>query len=105
MWQTNTAWFDAAIVLGIFTIGSICFGRFEEHHPRWRRLVKVLIVLLLTQLLAFFGLRWATYTIIGAFGLMAAYMHLRWLPSHGINGWTGEPREKYLELVRSKGWR
>ena len=29
----------------------------------------------------------------------AAYVHLRWLPQHGVNGWTGEPRDKYLALV------
>jgi hypothetical protein len=25
-------------------------------------------------------------------------IHLWWLPKHGINGWTGEPREKYYTL-------
>jgi len=29
------------------------------------------------------------------------YLHLRWLPSHGINGWTGEPKEKYYELIEA----
>jgi predicted small integral membrane protein len=31
----------------------------------------------------------------------AAYVHLVWLPQRGINGWTGEPRERYLELMRA----
>jgi len=34
--------------------------------------------------------------------LGAAYVHLRWLPKHGINGWTGEPRERYLEFVTKR---
>ena len=25
-----------------------------------------------------------------------------WLPKHGINGWTAEPYDKYLELVRGR---
>ena len=29
----------------------------------------------------------------------AGYLHLKWLPSHGINGWTGEPKEKYYALI------
>jgi len=29
-------------------------------------------------------------------------IHLWWLPKHGINGWTGEPREKYYAL---RGWK
>jgi hypothetical protein len=35
--------------------------------------------------------------------LMAVvYIHAIWLPKHGINGWTGEPRDKYFEL---RGWK
>jgi cytochrome c oxidase assembly factor CtaG len=45
MWETDVLWLDAAVVLGLFTVGSILFGRFEEHKPRWRRLLKVAIVL------------------------------------------------------------
>ena len=31
MWSTDTLWFDVAVVMTIFAIGSILFGRFEEH--------------------------------------------------------------------------
>jgi len=27
---------------------------------------------------------------------------LWWLPKHGINGWTGEPKDKYHAL---RGWK
>ena len=33
--------------------------------------------------------------------VVAAVVHLWWLPRHGINGFTGEPRAKYYEL---RGW-
>jgi hypothetical protein len=26
---------------------------------------------------------------------------LKWLPKQGVNGWTGEPKEKYYQL---RGW-
>ncbi len=38
---------------------------------------------------------------IGLMLVVAAVVHLWWLPRHGINGLTGEPREKYFAL---KGW-
>ena len=31
MWDTNTLWFDVAIVMGVFALGSMLFGHFEEH--------------------------------------------------------------------------
>ena len=33
--------------------------------------------------------------------LPVIYIHGVWLPRHGVNGWTGEPREKYYAL---RGW-
>jgi hypothetical protein len=102
MWQPDTRWFDVAIVMSIFAIGSILFGRFEEHKPRWRRVLKLLIVLTVTLGLANVAGRVWAYAFLAIPLLGAAYIHLRWLPQHGINGWTGEPREKYLELVKAK---
>ena len=52
MWNTNTLWFDVAIVMSIFAFGSVLFGRFEEHKPRGRRVLKVLNVLAVTVGLA-----------------------------------------------------
>ena len=102
MWRTDTLWLDAAIVLGLFAVGGILFGRFEEHRPRWRRLLKVALVLAVTLTLsATVGRAWA-YGVLALPLLGAAWVHLVWLPRHGINGWTGEPREKYLELMRAQ---
>jgi hypothetical protein len=99
MWDTNTLWFDTAVVLGIFAVGNILFGHFEEHNPKWRRLLKVATVLIvIVSLSATVGRTWA-FGVLALPLLVAAYVHLRWLPSHGINGWTGEPRERYLALV------
>ena len=105
MWRTDTLWFDVAVVMTIFAVGSILFGRFEEHKPRARRVIKVAIVLAVTVLLsATAGRLWA-YGVLAVPLLGAAWVHLYWLPKHGINGWTAEPREKYFELVhnRSRG--
>jgi hypothetical protein len=98
----DTLWFDVAVVMTIFAVGSILFGRFEEHKPRGRRVLKVVIVsAVVIGLSATVGRLWA-YGVLMLPLLAAAYVHLVWLPQHGINGWTAEPREKYLELIRSR---
>ena len=99
MWDTHSFWFDIALIFGIFAIGNILFGHFEEHRPKWRRLLKVVIVLGLALCLSYFRLRWVTYAILVMFAVIAGYIHLVWLPRNGINGWTGEPKRKYYELL------
>src|SRR5262245_66546676 len=100
MWNIQTAWFDVAIVMSIFAVGNILFGHFEEHKPKWRRLLKVAIFLAMTLVLSYFGLRWLAYTFIGiVMPTIVAYIPLRLLPSSSINGWTGEAKDKYYELI------
>ncbi len=102
MWQTNSLWFEVAIVMTLVGFGSILFGHFEEHKPKWRRLFKVVIILAIELTVS------ATIGRIWAFGLLALlllvvfFLHAWWLPKHGVNGWTGEPRERYYELIGHK---
>jgi hypothetical protein len=58
MWNIHTAWFDVAVVMTIFAVGNILFGHFEEHRPKLRRVLKVVIVLGITVGLSLAGLRW-----------------------------------------------
>jgi predicted MFS family arabinose efflux permease len=102
VWHTDTLWFDVAVVMTIFAFGNVLFGRFEEHKPRGRRVLKVALVLAVTVLLsATAGRAWA-YGVLAVPLLGAAWVHLYWLPKHGISGWTAEPRDKYLELLESR---
>ena len=103
MWDINTPWFDVAVVMSIFGFGTILFGHFEQHRPKWKRLLKVVIVTVVTVMLAnTVGRVWA-YGLLALPLIAAGYVHLIWLPKHGINGWTAEPYDKYLELMRSRG--
>ncbi len=102
MWTLDTPWFDVAVVMAVFAFGTILFGRFEEHKPRGRRALKVAIVMAVVVGLAVtVGRVWA-YGVMAIPLLLAAWVHLVWLPRHGINGWTAEPRDKYLALVQSR---
>ncbi len=102
MWGTDTLWFDVAVVMTIFAVGGILFGRFEQHKPRWRRVLKVaLVVAVVLALSTTIGRLWA-YAVLALPLLAAIWVHLYWLPKHGINGWTAEPYDKYLELVGAR---
>ncbi|HXG67304.1 MAG TPA: hypothetical protein VNO70_19530 [Blastocatellia bacterium] len=99
MWDTGNLWFDIAIVMSIFAIGNILFGHFEAHKPKWQRLFKVVLLLGVTLILSANGLRLWAYGLLGILLLGATWVHVWWLPRHGVNGWTGEPKERYYELI------
>jgi hypothetical protein len=99
MWSTDTPWFDVAVMTSMLAAGNILLGHFEEHKAKWRRLLKVALLAGVIAGFSSFGLRSVGWALIGAGMVAAGYLHLRWLPSHGINGWTGEPKEKYYELI------
>jgi hypothetical protein len=102
MWNTNTLWFEIAVVMSILAIGSILFGHFEEHKPKWQRLLKVInTTVIFVALSALLGRAWA-FGFLALPLLGAAIIHLWWLPKHGVNGWTAEPRDKYYELIKAK---
>ena len=101
MWSTNTYWFDFSIVSLIYAIGNIVFGHFEEHTPKWRRVLKYMLTLaIMISITHFFGREW-TYVLYGLLILFFFYVHGYALPKKGINGLTGEPKEKYYEF---RGW-
>ena len=102
MWRTDNWWFAVAVVMSIFAVGSVLFGRFEPHKSRGRRVLKHFVVLaVVLGLEATAGRVWA-FGVLAVPLLAAGYVHLVWLPSRGINGWTAEPYDKYLALVTSR---
>jgi putative Mn2+ efflux pump MntP len=102
MWSIDTPWFDVAVVMSIFAFGNALFGRFEEHKPRGRRVLKIaLVTAIFAGVVAIAGRVWG-YALLSLPLIAAAWVHMVWLPKHGINGWTAEPRDKYLELVRGR---
>jgi hypothetical protein len=102
MWQINTPWFDLSVLLAIFAVGNIVFGHFEEHRPKWRRLLKLAIFAgAFAALISSAGRGWA-YGVLAIPLSAAVVIHAWWFPKHGINGWTGEPKDRYLELIRAK---
>lgn len=99
--DTNTLWFEVALVCGITAFGSIFFGHFEAHTPKLQRVLKLFLFNTIVVLMStYLGRAWS----LGFLGLMilgVIYIHGFWLPGKGINGLTGEPKTKYYKL---KGW-
>jgi O-antigen/teichoic acid export membrane protein len=99
MWDTDTRWFDVAIIMSIFAVGGAIFGRFEMHKPAWRRVLKqVLFVGAMIAIADGLGRVWA-YGCLGLVLGAVVVIHGWWLPKHGINGLTAEPYDEYLALV------
>lgn len=100
MLHTHTLWFEVAVVMSIFALGNILFGHFEEHKPKWKRVLKVVLTtVIFVSLSAALGRAWA-FGFLALPLLGAAVIHLWWLPRNGVNGWTAEPRDKYYELIK-----
>src|SRR5215467_3738216 len=94
-------WMAVAITAMIFAIGNIVFGHFEERTPKWRRVTKVFLVTGLVAVISWkFGAFWGLFPV-GLMLMSFVVVHLWWLPRHGINGLTGEPRDRYYAL---RGW-
>lgn len=92
----------ALILMAAFlSLGNIVFWKFDPRQPLWRRLLKVVAALAVTAVVShYFG--WTGVLIWFAILLLPlVYIHGIWLPRHGVNGWTAEPREKYHQL---RGW-
>jgi hypothetical protein len=64
-------------------------------------LLKVLVTLAATAVISYYFGRTGVIIAFGVAMLPVIYIHGIWLPRHGVNGWTGEPREKYYAL---RGW-
>ena len=99
MWRTDTYWFDVAIATTGLMLGHLCFGRFVEHRPRWRRLLKSLIgVAMVVGTTAWAGRGWM-FGLLGSIAIGVLVVHGWWLPRNGVNGWTAEPRDRYYALL------
>lgn len=95
-------------ILTVITIASLAyfvvFKKFEKHVPMRRRIVKLLIVVGVLSIIGIVFSRYAFWGMIGLMTIGQIYVHGVYFPKHGVNGWTAEPYDKYLELTeRMKG--
>lgn len=101
MWASDSIWFEISIVNFLFVIGNILLGHFEEKTPKLRRIGKYILTLTIVICLSHYASRAIAMIVLALSFIPVFYIHLVSLPKNGINGWTGEPKEKYYEL---RGW-
>lgn len=100
MWSTDSRWFDIAAFSTLWVVLTVVFGRFEQHKPAWRRLSKWAALLVLLLVLVDTAGRLVAYAVLGLLLMAGALFHFAVLSKLGINGWTGEPRDRFEALVR-----
>ena len=95
-------WFDVALMLFVYAIGLILFGQFDAQPSRARRIVKVVLTTGLVLVLSSLFGRIAVFALLAIAITGVAIIHAWYLPKHGINGFTGEPKENY-DALRQRG--
>ncbi len=97
----ETIWFEVALVSILYTLGHIFLGHFEAKTPKLRKFVKYIMTIVVVLCLSVFVDRRLALILLGVSLLPTIYIHCILLPKKGINGWTGEPKEKYYAY---RGW-
>ena len=92
---------DVALAAVIQAAGIVMFRGFERRTPLWRRVLKFLIILAVTAVISYYLGRTGVLISFGIAMIPVIYVHAIWLPRHGVNGLTGEPKARYYEL---RGW-
>ena len=93
---------DYIIVPLGWLIGNIVFNNFEKHQSFYRRIFKfVLIVIIIYGIGLFFG-RIPLYAVMGLLVFGIVLLHGWWFPKNGVNGFTAEPYDRYLRLIKKR---
>lgn len=95
-------------ILIVLTIASLAyfliFNNFEKHVPTQRRIVKLFVVVGVLSIIGILFGRHAFWGMIALMTIGQVYLHAVYFPKYGINGFTAEPYDKYLETIeRMKG--
>lgn len=101
MWNTDTIWFEITVVTIFYLLGNIYMGHFEERSPKWRKVAKYILTLVIIVSVSVYVGRIYAFALLGLSIIPIIYVHGIVLPKKGINGWTGEPKGKYYDF---RGW-
>jgi hypothetical protein len=82
-------------------LGNIFLGHFEERSPKWRKLLKYIVTVIIIAGVSIFAGRVYAFALLGLSFIPVMYVHAIVLPKKGINGWTGEPKSRYYDF---RGW-
>jgi uncharacterized membrane protein YoaK (UPF0700 family) len=99
MWNNESLWFEIAILSAVFALGNILMGHFEERTPKWRRVGKYILTLVIFCTMSVYLGRTVAFATLLVLFIPVLYVHAYYLPKKkGINGWTGEPKSRYYDF-------
>src|SRR5690349_19441399 len=67
MLSTNSLWFEIALVSIIYALGNTLFGHFEERTPKWRRVGKYVLTLIIVIAVSIYFGRTAAIVLLASF--------------------------------------
>ena len=85
------------VLLVLLTVGSSLFAVFEVETPRWRKMLKWVIIIGETVGLYYVAGHLAVFLPIVA-GSVGATYHVAWCRKHGIHPLYATPRRKCYDL-------
>ncbi len=85
------------VLLALLTVGSSIFAVFEVETPRWRKVLKWLIISAGTVGL-FYAVGHLAILVPVVAGGAGLIVHFAWCRKHGIHPIYATPRRKYYEL-------
>ena len=92
---------DLLIVSVGMNVLIVLFGHFEVYTPKWRRLLKVTVLLGGTARLSVLVGHWSLLFFVALMSGGASY-HTWWCLKHVIHPYTAEPRDRYELLVKER---
>lgn len=99
MWNTDSLWFEVALVSAIYAPGNILMGHFEEKTPKIRRVSKYFLTLIVVCSISYYFGRVYTKVLLTSLIFPLMFIHAYYLPKKiGVNGWTGEPKSRYYDF-------
>ncbi len=93
---------DVSLMAALLAAGNVIFWHFDPQQPLWRRVIKIVVALAITAAVSRYFGRIGVFIWFAIVALPVIYIHAIWLPLHGVNGLTGEPREKYEALRKRR---
>ena len=96
----NSIAVELAVLLGLQTLGTSIFARFEAETPVWRKLTKWSVLIFGTLALYAWVGHWSILFPATIFA-MGTVFHFGYCRKHGIDPLRATPRRRYYEL---RGW-
>jgi protein-S-isoprenylcysteine O-methyltransferase Ste14 len=75
MWNINTLWFEVSVVTIFYLLGNIYFGHFEERSPKWRKVAKYIVTLIIIIVISVYAGRTVAMIVLGASIIPIVYIH------------------------------